>query len=46
MKNIIQQTATAAAEAAVRITGQIERTELLRSEAFSDALGANVFFKL
>lgn len=46
MKNIVQQTATAAAAAAERIAGQIERTGLLRSGAFSDDLGANVFFKL
>jgi len=46
MKKIIQQTAIAAADAAERIAGHIERTRLVRSEAFSDALGANVFFKL
>lgn len=44
--DIIQQTATAAADAAERIAGRIERTGLIRSEAFSDDLGANVFFKL
>lgn len=46
MKNIVQQTADAAAVAAERIAGQIERTALVRSESFSDALAANVFFKL
>ena len=46
MKKIIQQTASAAADAAERIAGHIERTRLVRSGAFSDALGANVFFKL
>ena len=46
MKKIIQQTASAAADAAERIAGHIERTRLVRSVAFSDALGANVFFKL
>ncbi len=44
--SIIQQTATAAANAAERIAGHIERTELARSDAFSNDLGANVFFKL
>jgi len=46
MKNVVQQTAAAAVDAAERIAGQIKRTGLVRSESFSDALGANVFFKL
>lgn len=46
MTGIIQRTATAAANAAARIAGHVERTELVRSAAFSDELGANVFFKL
>ena len=46
MNNIIQKTATAAADAAERIARYIKRTGLVRSEAFSDDLGANVFFKL
>jgi len=46
MTEIISNTAAAAAEAAVRVDGQVERTDLLRSDAFSEALAANVFFKL
>jgi threonine dehydratase len=46
MTDLIQSTAALAAEAGVRIAGQIERTELARSDAFSDALAANVYFKL
>lgn len=46
MVDIIRRTAAAAAAAAERIAGQIDRTGLVRSEAFSDELGANVFFKL
>jgi len=46
MTNIISDTAAAAAEAAVRVAGQINRTDLIRSDAFSEALAANVFFKL
>jgi threonine dehydratase len=46
MKSVVRQTAAAAVDAAERIAGRIERTELVRSEAFSDALGAKVFFKL
>jgi len=46
LNNIIQQTATAAADAARRIARYIKRTGLVRSETFSDDLGANVFFKL
>lgn len=44
--NIVQHTATAAASAAKRIAGHIDSTELVRSDAFSDDLGANVYFKL
>ena len=46
LNNIIQKTATAAADAAQRIASHIKRTGLVRSEMFSDDLGANVFFKL
>jgi threonine dehydratase len=46
VNRLIQQTAAAAREAAERISGNIERTDLARSDAFSDALSANVFFKL
>jgi threonine dehydratase len=46
MTNIISDTAAAAAEAAVRVAGQINRTDLIRSGAFSEALAANIFFKL
>ena len=46
MSNSIQRTAAAAREAAVRIGSNVERTDLARSESFSDALSANVFFKL
>jgi threonine dehydratase len=46
MHNIIQQTATAAATAAERIAGHVERTVLTHSGRFSDELGANVYFKL
>ncbi len=46
MSEIIQQTALAAARAAARISGHVVRTDLIRSETFSNSLGANVFFKL
>jgi len=46
MTDIISDTAATAAEAAVRVAGQIERTDLAKSRAFSDMLAANVFFKL
>lgn len=46
MTDIIRSTADAAAEAARRLYGHIERTELSRSGAFSDELACNVFFKL
>jgi len=44
--HIASDTAAAAAEAAVRVAGQIERTDLIRSDEFSAALAANVYFKL
>ena len=46
MTDIISDTAAAAAEAAVRVAGQIERTDLIRSDAFSAALKAKIYFKL
>ena len=46
MSKLIQETAVAAREAAARISGNIVRTDLARSEIFSEALAANVFFKL
>ncbi len=46
MTDIIQKTAAAAKAAAMRIAGQIVRTELKRSDAFSEKMGANIFFKL
>jgi threonine dehydratase len=46
VNRLIQHTAVAAREAAVRIGDNIERTDLARSEAFSESLSANVFFKL
>lgn len=46
MTDNIQRTADAAAAAAKRIAGRIERTGLNRSDAFSDLLAADVFFKL
>ncbi len=46
MTDIIRDTAAAAAAAAKRVAGHVERTELTRSEAFSDALAANIYFKL
>ncbi len=46
MTDEIQNTAAAAAAAAVRIAGQVERTELIYSESFSRRLDAEVFFKL
>lgn len=42
----IQSTAKAAADAAYRIADHVERTELRNSSAFSEDLGAEVFFKL
>jgi threonine dehydratase len=46
MSEMIQNIALAAAAAAERIAGQIERTELRRSEAFSTNLLANILYKL
>ena len=46
MTDIIQKTAVAASNAAERIADQIERTELRKSEAFSQELAANIYFKL
>jgi len=46
MTKIISDIATAAAEAAVRVAGQIERTDLIKSDFFSNALAASVYFKL
>ncbi len=46
MTDIIQTTAAAAAEAAGRLSGHIERTALVRSDAFSEQLACEVFFKL
>ena len=42
----IEATAQRVRDAAARIRGLVEKTPLLRSTAFSDALGANVYFKL
>jgi len=46
MNEMIRHTQAAAAAAARRIAGHIERTGLIRSAAFSDELKANIFFKL
>jgi len=46
MMEIISTTAASAAEAAARVAGQVDRTDLIRSDAFSEALAANVWFKL
>ncbi len=46
MTDIIRDTAAAATAAAKRVAGHVERTELTRSGAFSDALAANIYFKL
>ena len=46
MTDLIQKTSSAAAAAAGRIASKIECTELSRSDAFSDALSANIYFKL
>jgi len=46
MTDIIRSTAESAAEAAQRVAGHIDRTDLIRSEVFSDELAANIFFKL
>lgn len=44
--SIVSSTARAAADAAQRIERYIEHTPLLRSAAFSDALAADIYFKL
>lgn len=44
--SIVSDTAAAARNAAQRTTSQLERTPLQRSAAFSDGLGAEVYFKL
>lgn len=44
--SIASETAAAAATAAERIKGHLERTPLLRSAAFSDSFDADVYFKL
>jgi threonine dehydratase len=44
--DIVSDTAAAAAEAAARVSSQIERTALVKSDEFSEALAANVYFKL
>jgi threonine dehydratase len=46
MMKIISTIAAAAAEAAARVAGQVERTDLIKSDAFSEALASNVWFKL
>lgn len=46
MTDDILKTAAAAAAAAIRIAGQVERTDLIRSESFSRSLDAEIFFKL
>jgi len=44
--SIVSNTAAAASSAAKRTAGQLERTPLERSAAFSDSLDAEVYFKL
>ena len=44
-RQLISDTAAAAAAAAKRIAPHIRRTELARSEGFSELLSANVYFK-
>jgi threonine dehydratase len=46
MIEIIRNTVAAAAAAAPRIGGNIERTDQKRSDVFSNDLSANIFFKL
>jgi threonine dehydratase len=46
MSDLIQRTASAANEAAQRIASQVRRTELVRSDYFSELLAAEVWFKL
>ena len=43
---MISQAATLARQAATRIAQQVERTPLQRSDAFSEKLGADIYFKL
>lgn len=44
--SIVSSTAAAAADAAKRTAGRLKRTPLRRSRSFSDALDADVYFKL
>jgi len=46
MVDIVKKTAADAYDAAERIVGRVDRTELIRSDHFSELLSANVFFKL
>ena len=46
MRTLIEKTASDSHAAARRISGHIKRTDLVRSDEFSNAVGANVFFKL
>jgi len=46
MNNLITSTANAAKEAAERIADHVQRTELYKSEEFSNKLAADIFFKL
>ncbi len=45
-ESIVEKTARESREASQRIAGLVLRTPLVYSEAFSDELGANVYFKL
>lgn len=46
MNDLIRNTAALAAAASERVTDQIERTALVRSDAFSESMAANIYFKL
>ncbi len=46
MADVIRGTSSAAAAAAGRIVGKVERTQLSRSDVFSELLLANIYFKL
>lgn len=46
MNDLVRNTAVRAAAASERITDQIERTDLVRSDAFSESMAANIYFKL
>jgi len=46
MADVIGKTSSAAAAAAERIVNNVERTELSRSDVFSELLSANIYFKL